>query len=481
MEAVRGVVRLRARRPEVGRKRAAGAITRRLPAIITIGKGGGAPPLLPAPLEDCQRLLTIAGGDLGLLARRQIVRRGEMMLQVGATFAPGFAVNDNEYRLVELSSGDVERLFVGAADGDARRLLVKATGDDDDDVVVICSRDATFRVREVHTSNLQLVLRTAPSQDAVRDATVVAGMTTYLEMAPFAGNTAQALRSLLAPFPYDGEEGGGEGGHAGDAFDRLLCERLFDALPGSDAAIARALSEAGAIVVGGRYRLPSGAYLCSLFKDLFASPALAATTTLEEGDAALGGMGRPFAVDDVVALLLGDGEDAVAQEAERASATRAILMHYSAVAAGGLRTWDVARICTFFAVQLLEAQSEWEEGPFLAAWRRLLAPSPIEPSPALLGRLVTWHVLPSYDERQARRALSYFPSWRLPLDPVGLFEALFARSPRWLLDDMQPFLGDAAALPTSGVSSPADLAHKHARVSTDAASGALVVTPLLLQ
>ncbi|PJF20117.1 Sister chromatid cohesion protein DCC1 [Paramicrosporidium saccamoebae] len=269
--------------------------------------------------------------------------------------------------------------------------------------------------------------------------------TSFLEAKRIPGKLVK-LKDWLEACPYDGPDEEPQP----EALARLRVGGLFGDVQASDCEIRNFLSDSGAILINGCYRLVSAGHLCRFFKMLFALLTmndLCSCSVLEKCT--------------IMTLFASDSEGE--------EFPPNVVEHLLSVYMDSTSRLDQRRIGRFFAEELLKARPIWLESEFLSAWRQLLGD--LEPSISYLGDLILKEPVPGMTETR----LAYFPASRLPLEPEARFARLFEVRPRWELTEIEPFVeGAARALEVELL----DLLVKHARISTTP-NGIKIVTALL--
>ena len=153
---------------------------------------------------------------------------------------------ETSYRLLDLSDPNLLAAFEGK-----KEMFIRGGVDDD---AVLCTNDQTFRLREIVTSNMFLVLQMDPSMDSNGEMKGTAagkpGATleaTPMTRPPGIDQLIQALNS--APF------NGGSGSEDGDEFegsDYLHIIRLYENVQASAKEIEDCLKEQGALIIKGK-------------------------------------------------------------------------------------------------------------------------------------------------------------------------------------------------------------------------------------
>lgn len=131
-----------------------------------------------------------------------------------------------------------------------KELAIRGSPDDD---AVVCTVDATFRLRSVHTSNTQL---------AVQEGITRHHGSNYYEMVASKGNTRR-ITEMLSMYQY----------HGPDVLDAmpdgiLACSNLLDSVPADEAEIRTALKDT--VLLNGAYRKPAPQYIAR-FLDIFST------------------------------------------------------------------------------------------------------------------------------------------------------------------------------------------------------------------
>jgi sister chromatid cohesion protein DCC1 len=339
-----------------------------------------------------------------------------------------------KYRLLELSDPALlNAVKVGST------LYVKGRPEEE---AVMCSNDCTFRVREIHTSNLHLFL----------EGNTITELTTSLLEAKKVPGRLNKLREYLEACPFEGPD---EEVPLED-LKRLEMDTLFSEIQASDEEIRIFLADSGAILVDGKYRMMGSSYLCRFFKMLF--------SLLTINDLDLDG---EVEKDRILEIF----------ESESDEFPPKIIEHLLTVYASPGETnsdelkvlFDQRRICRFFAEELLMARPVWIQSEFLEAWRRLAGDLWLE-----LG-MISDMILREPISGSADIKISYFPATSLPVDPNQLFGKLFEMRSRWELATLEPFVVHASKV--LGIE-PLDLIVKNSRLSVDP-NGTRIVTALL--
>ena len=156
---------------------------------------------------------------------------------------------DSSYRLLELSDS---RLL--AAFEDRKEMCIRGGVNDD---AVLCTEDQTFRLRDMVTSNMFLVVETPPVGSSCGELTgqVVGKPQATLEATPLSRPPGiDQLISALNSSPYNGGSNLGEDEEfAGN--DCLHVSRLYENIQASAKEIEQCLKEQGALVINGTFLL----------------------------------------------------------------------------------------------------------------------------------------------------------------------------------------------------------------------------------
>lgn len=311
------------------------------------------------------------------------------------------------------------------------RVLLKGRGDEE---AVLCTAQQTFRLREVHTSNLSLLL-----QSREREGTIIYSGTNYFEPERIVPDMTP-LRSLLLKYPWRGQ------GNDDLAPDELEERRLLSNYQASDEEIRAFLKSIKAVVLDGKVRVLSPEYLMSFFELLLANCALA------ELD--------PKCMTTAEALRLVEGTDYSLDIAGH------ILCHYS----GPDGNLDGSEICRLFGEELLKARRQWSHESLMTAWSKLAGD--LNPDIGMLDGLYLGEASHDSDER----AIAYYPHHRLPQHPEQRLAALFDTKPRWKQSELVPFLKDTAHL-YGGIDV---VIVKFCRISTDEQGSRLLTSKIVL-
>lgn len=340
------------------------------------------------------------------------------------------ALDDGQqYRLLELTP-ELQSCL-----DEEGRLFIKG---EEEDEVVLCSNEKTFKVREIHSSNLVMLIE----KDTVKV------MTNTLLEAVKCPPQLKKLREWLEICPYEGPDS--EMDHDHGVLQMLDRRSLFKSVQASDREIHTALSDYGALLIDGKYRLLSADYQCRFFRTLFSSLALADICTLDR-------INKDFMMSMV--------SDEFPQEM-----IEHLFTIYSTGGENELLLLSEEKICRFFANQLLSARPLWILSDLFKAWRTLVGD--FTPSiEHLTGLALTEPILGDDDFR-----VTYFPICALPLEPSKRFAMLFECKPRWDYDTMVHYI-EACALSTG--MGTADLIVKYGRISLDPSCGKKVVTSLI--
>ncbi|KAG2490053.1 hypothetical protein HYH03_011518 [Edaphochlamys debaryana] len=382
-------------------------------------------------------------------------------------FAQGGARTD--LRLLQVDDALLKEIV---SDG----VVIKGTPDDE---AVLVTKSRTFAMKVVETTNLCLLVAPSapgddpadtgsqPDQAGVRapNTGVGAGLMTqwgsfkaasggrapvvvsatsdsHIELVEIAPRLAP-LRRLLWARPYGLQDEGAEQGAAGEAMEAegagaggeggYTFEELLELVQASPAELRAALEAEGALEVAGRWRAVERSYLGALLQSLL--------LTAEQ-------QGMPLSRLDESALAQGLEEDGyhpavvrhclktygspVVQQQDTAAGDAAMAEAQAQASEGGLWALDPAKVCVYFAHQVLAGRA-LPLPAFHAAWARAV-PYGLEPSMDMLKAEAL------VDGAGAEARISSFPASSLPTDPAERFAALFRRRPRWEWTALEPYL-----------------------------------------
>ncbi|KAJ3158272.1 Sister chromatid cohesion protein DCC1 [Geranomyces michiganensis] len=313
-------------------------------------------------------------------------------------FSENLDANADSFFLLELPA-EVAALY-----GSTPSLSPKAQATNDDsspllvirglpnDEAVLCTRDATYAIREVQTSNTTLLTREHSS-----GYTVDACLSGYMELVPTRPRVDK-LRELLEEAPYDGpvEE------------ERERSKRV--------------------VLISSAYRVLSPQYLATSLRLLLASLAA------EDLDC------YNLALEECVSAMAGEADEVPE------SVVRGIVDQFWVENPDGRRAIDEGKIARFFGEGLLQ-NAESRKTPlatFLTTWASALPPPVTLPaSPhAALAYIAGLYLL--NDTTTPNPSIMYFPKRALPPDAKPRFEALFRMRRRWKRDEMLPYIDDLA-------------------------------------
>jgi len=229
-----------------------------------------------------------------------------------------------------------------------------------------------------------------------------------------------ALEALLQQHPYTQEEAMGLDEDAAVKLRGYSFEELFSRVQASIGELRTALETLGSVEVDGRWRLMEPKYLCTML-DMLLCAAVENDWSLEAVPA-----------EEAAAFMKADG-------GFHPAAVRGCLRMHAAPHATLPGAWalDEAKVCLRRAVALLSQQARWKVDEFLPLWKQDV-PSSMTPALEMLrGEALVEQVGPE-------RVLVPFPASALPRAPAARFAALFRQRPRWVMDDLAPYLDGVA-------------------------------------
>ena len=337
---------------------------------------------------------------------------------------------NGNYKLLELSDETLRR-----AVNEGGALCIKGGHDDE---AVLCTDDATFRIRAVHTSNLHMLLR----EDTIE------AMTTNTLEASRMPPALERLHEWLAECPYEGPDNDGEEGR----LERLHCERLFREIQASDVEIQRALTECGASRLNGHYRVIGAEYTQRFFRCLW--------SVLVLNDWRADGMPIPRA----------ELMEQLTQDDEFPAAVAEKLLEIYSISGDGVEVvrLDGPKICRFFGGVILKRRGSMPLSKLMQEWAQLTGD--FQPHPSMLIGTALMTPVPGSDDFE----VDYFPHQRLPIDPLARFTRLFEERSRWRLLELEAYVEGSAR--AAGVSTM-NLIVKYGRISGEGEGR--IVTPLL--
>lgn len=346
------------------------------------------------------------------------------------------------YKLMELPEDLMEVVERG------ERLMLKGEGAEN---VVLCSRTKTYDVKLAETSNTLLLLPAESDCDKENGTTtrsILGSCTSYYELKNAKPNTA-SLNTLLMKCPYAGAAR--EAQLDSDTAKRYTFELLLENVQASEMEVKAALDEMGALQINDHWRLVYPPYLNWTFDAVLA-------VVVEEGlDLAAVSIDRvlvrlrelqdsgelvPHQCGGVDAMVVQHAmkmyststtvgsvsDDAMQIEGQEASPGTAVIL-----------ALDRTKIATFRAEQLLWSrdpkQGAWGVSEFIEAWEASM-PDSTPPDRAILKGLAL------EETHGPRLVLQPVRRSELPAGVKERFAFLFALRPKWLLDDLRPFIGD---------------------------------------
>ncbi|KAL6769983.1 hypothetical protein ACKKBG_A33125 [Auxenochlorella protothecoides x Auxenochlorella symbiontica] len=315
-------------------------------------------------------------------------------------------------------------------------------GEQDGDAV-LCTRDTTFVLKTVGTTNTIYLARdeqvplgeltqnqtpcppTPPGQtlglatqrekDSAASARppikVTATVETHMELVPIAPRTHQ-LNALLQAAPYMGPEEEGDL-RSTPAQGRCTLADLLSHVQMSEGELAAALAQRGALELDGRWCALHPSYADTALQLIFLCAG-------ERG----WDLGATLPRADMHAALEQSGMDPRV-------AGHCLERFGRAGVAGEDWALDPKEACRQEARRQLSERPTWSCGDFEASLRHAL-PESVPADLSCLGGIAV------IDEASA--TLQYLPLDSLPADPAGRFGALFAMRPRWRLEELEPYL-----------------------------------------
>lgn len=341
-----------------------------------------------------------------------------------------------DLRLIELSDPHLAEAIQGDEE-----LLIKGGGEEDDEVY-LCTADKTLRVRQVHTSNLKLLVDGSSGK-------VLEVATSFLEAARVPARLERLKEHLMA-CPYEGVDDAPDP----TRLERLRMERIFGDIQASDEEVRRYLhDELGAVLINGHYRIIGSDCTSRFLRTLFSTLILQDWCSADLLDR-----------DALIECLCSDGES------EFPAQLVGNLLHlYGEDTDQGWRM-DQSKVGRFYARELLRARPVWRLSEFVEGWRRLIGD--IEPSLVFLDGIALLETVVGDDDQR----VTYFPAEELPLDPASRFRRLFEVCARWELERIEIYVeGAAKHLDVNTL----DLIVRHCRISGEPHTGKRIVTPLL--
>lgn len=406
-------------------------------------------------------IYTVDGGKLGyrpigqLLYIRGPSRRGRMLgVTVGDEVLTG-----TKYRLLELSETSLLDSL--------SELCIKGT---DEEEAILCTQDKTFLLREVHTSNLHLLVDPTSGQCMEMGKCLLEVRCVPARL--------EALKKALQAAPYEGPDAPSP---SDECIAHLHHQRIFERFQGSEREIRSFLLCNDAILIDGHYRMLSAEYHSRFLRTLTSTLALYEINVKEtidgvrlvkliaggedeQGERRLGDQDKDDR-DDVV--------DDVLESEEKEEFPETIVAHLLNRYINKDGLLDETKISRFYVRQLLRARSVWRLSDLFRAWHSLLGP---DFSPALdhLRGLALVTRLPGDEDSQA----TYFAADELPRQPSAMFTTLFRMRERWPLDELLVYvqeIADELAIPAL------DLVVRHCRISVDPANpSSRIVTPIII-
>jgi len=346
----------------------------------------------------------------------------------------------------------------------------------DNEEAVLCSATNTYRVREVETTNLVMLVEdpslpdSAASQDngtgggdadpstsymgrATQQAlldegsrnhepvTVTALVNAHLEltrMKPKLHTLDRLLKETHVIRDVTSEDGSESQIPAG-----VEWETCVDTVQASPQEISQALQEIDAVRIRGKWMGISQEAFSVFVKIVLLTitehgwtldkvPNIPLAEELEKngvcGQLTLQLLHRISAgqVTDVVGMI---------EELDRDDWREREAVHYSL---------DVRHICRHMAIGILLEQQHWDNlDDFMAAWKSVL-PEDIEPASDMLrGECLVVLVPPRKDvigEQHAQFSIQKLSETELPRDPEDRFEQLFQIQKEWTFDQVQPYI-----------------------------------------
>ncbi|KAJ3171919.1 Sister chromatid cohesion protein DCC1 [Geranomyces variabilis] len=350
-------------------------------------------------------------------------------------FSSDLDANADRFFLLELPA-EVAALYAATPGSSPKRQPVTSTDPSPllvirglpNDEAVLCTRDATYAIREVQTSNTTLLTR-----KQAEGYSVDACMSGYMELVPTRPRVDK-LRELLEAALYDGpveeERERSKRLRSNEPQRKTYTHADLEALVQcSTAELANALTSLGAVCISSTYRILSPTYLATSLRLLLAS------LVAEDLDV------RDLDVEDCISAMAGEADEVPE------TVVRGILDQFWDIKPDGRRAINEGKVARFFGETLLQ-NAESRKTPlstFLTTWSSALPP-PLSlltsPPSAALAHIAGLYLLS--DTTTPTPSIIYFPKRALPPDAKPRFEALFRMRRRWKRDEMLPYIDDLA-------------------------------------
>ena len=332
---------------------------------------------------------------------------------------------ETSYRLLEVTDPNLLNALEEKKD-----LWIRGRQDDE---AVLCSDTQTFKLRELITSNMFLVIE--KSQDLNANAnkfigTVVGKPSATLEATLMIRPPGiDQLIKALKDSPYNGGISGEDEDFHGNDFIHVT--RIYENVQASFKEIESCLGEQGAIVINGtinfilffifyfldHFRILGNHLLCR-FIELFFNTAI-----LEDWNLA----SEPLNIEAILQSFL--------QYDDEYSGTllEFILKFYSNTSTNGL--FDFVKVSRFLAEQFLRAKPVWDLEDFMLAWEKSLCDL-FKPDIDFIRDLMLIDKHPGSGRSEIKMLLRS----DLPSDVDSRFIALFKIRSRWQYDELIPFI-----------------------------------------
>lgn len=366
----------------------------------------------------------------------------------------------SKYRLLELSDTSLLDSLLGGTE-----LCIKGT---DEEEAILCTEEKTFLLRQVHTSNLHLLVDPMSGQCMEMGKCLL-----EVQCVPA---RLEALKRALQEAPYEGPDVP----PSDKCISPLHHQRIFERFQGSEREIRSFLLSNDAILIDGHYRILSAEYHTRFLRTLTSTLALyeinikdaidiVRLVKLIVGDSENVGDYKVKGDEDIIDDDDDDDEEHVLRKEFPENIVAHLLTRY--ITKEGVL--DEIKISRFYVRQLLRARSVWRMSDLFRAWHHLLG-SDISPAPDHLCGLALITRLPGDEDSQ----VTYFAADELPRHPSAMFSILFRTRERWPLDELLVYVQEVAhelAIPAL------DLVVKHCRISVDPANpSSKIVTPIII-
>jgi len=353
------------------------------------------------------------------------------MAEFDLRFSPSYHKDIGSFKLLELPPELLT--IIDAATHDSTNnfsLAIKGSKDDD---AVLCTAEKTYSIRSVVLSNSVLVAGPESSGAGCDSEDGVAvgvrdQLHEVLELTP-AVPRLHKLQTLLGGREYDEGHEDDEDDMSDTDNDRPRNQRklsyrdALETLQASDAELDRGLKERRILILHGHLRPIAPSYLITVLElllthlvSLSLPPEAASVSKLSDA--------------------LEEGYEVRREVCEQ-------VMAWFGEIKNEMWNMDVNATVKEVGLGILRAYKDdsISEEDFLAKWKNAVGDR-FESKVSL--ELLSGNYLSSIDTMKDPpiKALTYFPSSLLPIDPAARFTDLFLTRPRWKAEDITPFLAD---------------------------------------